>query len=411
MGRMTASIPAQRIRAEREARGWSQRDAVRRLRMLSPGSLPSDDSLVRSWKKWEAGDHLPDGFYRPLIAELFGTVTAAMFPEPPAPAPGSLLLTATGMSTTEIIARVRGSSIDTATLEGLRITADQLCCEYPYMPSEQLATEGRQWLRRITALLEQSLTLTQHREVLSLAGLVALLVGCVENDMGNRRAAEATRRSALALGTEADDRRVVGWAHEMSAWFSLTDADYPGVIAAAEAGIAAAGDRDVSVQLLAQRAKAFARVGDRRGLEIALDTGRQLLERQSYPDDLSHQFVFDPAKWDFYAMDCYRHSGQDDLARTYADEVLRVGTSADGQVRTPMRNAEAHVTLAIVAAREGDLASAVSHGEQALLGERKSLPTLLMVSQELAAVIRNRWPSHPDTEEYIGHLRHVAQAH
>ena len=110
-------------------------------------------------------------------------------------------------------------------------------------------------------------------------------------------------------------------------------------------------------------------------------------------------------------MDCYRHSGQDDLARTYAEEVLRVGTSADGQVRTPMRNAEAHVTLAVVAAREGDLTSAIGYGEQALGGERKSLPTLLMVSQELAALIRSRWPSHPDTEEYIGHLRHVAQAH
>jgi hypothetical protein len=208
MGRMTASVPAQRMRAERAARGWSQREAARRLRMLSPASLPGEESLVRSWKNWEAGDHLPDGFCRPLIAELFGTVTAAMFPEPPA-APGrTALLAATGMSTMEIIARVRSSSVDPATLEGLRITADQLCCQYPHVPSAQLAIEGQQWLRRITTLLERSLTRSQHREVRCLAGLVALLVGCVQNDMGNRGAAEAARRSALALGTEADDRRV-----------------------------------------------------------------------------------------------------------------------------------------------------------------------------------------------------------
>jgi transcriptional regulator with XRE-family HTH domain len=407
MGRMTASVPAQRMRAEREARGWSQRDAVRHLRMLSPDRLPSDESLVRSWKKWEAGDHLPDGFYRPLIARLFGTVTAAIFPEPPAQQP-TALLTATGMSTMEIVSRVRASAVDSATLEGLRITADQLCCEYPYMPGAQLVTEGRQWLRRITALLQGSLTLPQHREVLSLAGLVALLVGCVENDMGDRRAAEATRRSALALGTEADDRRVMGWAHEMSAWFSLTDGDYPGVIAAADAGIAAAADRDVSVQLRAQQAKAFARVGDRRNLELTLDAGRQLLERQPYPEDLSHHFVIDPAKWDFYTMDCYRQSGQDDLARTYAEEVLRTGTGPDGQDRSPMRSAEAHVTLAVVSARGGDLTSALSHGEQALGGERKSLPSLLMVSQELAAVVRAQWPRSTDAAEYVGHLRQLA---
>jgi tetratricopeptide (TPR) repeat protein len=410
MGRMTASLPAQRIRAEREARSWSQRDAVRHLRMHSPAELPSDDAMLRTWKKWEAGDHLPADFYRPLIAAMFGTVTAAMFPEPPAPAADSALLAASGMSTMEIVAAVRRSSVDSATLDALRITADRLCCEYPFMPSAQLALEGRQWLRRITTLLEGSLTLAQHREVLALAGLVALLVGCVENDMGQRRAAEATRRSALSLGTEADDRRVIGWAHEMSAWFSLTDGDYPGVIAAAGEGIAAAGDRDVSVQLMAQQAKAYARVGDRRQLEVTLDRGRRLLEAQPYPDDLAHHFVVDPAKWDFYAMDCYRLSGQDDLARAYAEEVIRNGTGADGIELAPMRNAEARVTLAVTAARDGDLDDAVSYGTQALAGDRKSLPSLLMCSQEVAAEVRRRWPSDPGAQDYLDQLRQVAAA-
>jgi transcriptional regulator with XRE-family HTH domain len=407
MGRMTASLPAQRMRAEREARGWSQRETVRRLRMHSPDKLPAEESLLRSWKKWEAGDHLPDGFYRPLIAEMFGTVTAAMFPEPPRRT-ADPQLSAAGLSTLEILARVRSSSVDDATLEGLRITADQLCCEYPFMPSDQLVIEGRQWLRQITTLLEHSLTLRQHREVLSLAGLVALLVGCVENDMGDRRSAEATRRSALSLGTEADDRRVIGWAQEMAAWFRLTDGDYPGVIAAADAGIDAAGDRDVSVQLMAQKAKAYARVGDRRHLELTLDAGRRLLEHQPYPEDLAHHFVVDPVKWDFYAMDCYRLSGQNQLARTYAEEVIRCGTRADGSEIQPMRNAEARVTLGVVAARAGDLAEAVSYGELALDGDRKSLPSLLMVSQELAAEVRKRYPRESAATDYLGHLRQIA---
>jgi transcriptional regulator with XRE-family HTH domain len=398
------------MRAEREARGWSQRDAARRLRMHTTEPLPADESLIRSWKKWEAGDHLPDSFYRPLIAEMFGTVTAAMFPEPLVKLADPALLTASGMTTMEIVARIRSSSVDNAMLEGLRITADQLCCEYPFMPSAQLVVEGRAWLRRITTLLEHGLTLAQHREVLSLAGLVALLVGCVENDMGDRRAAEATRRSALSLGSEADDRRVIGWAHEMSAWFSLTEGDYPGVLAAASAGIEAAGERDVSVQLLAQKAKAYARVGDRRNLEVSLDQGRRLLERQPYPDDLSHHFVVDPGKWDFYAMDCYRLSGQDDLARTAAEEVIRSGTAPDGHERLPMRNAEARVTLAVVAARDGDLPTAIAYGEQALAGDRHSLPTLLMISQEVAAEVRRRWPADPETETYVSHLRQIATA-
>ena len=111
------------------------------LRMHSPEELPSEDSLIRSWKKWEAGNHLPDGFYRPLIAALFGTVTAAMFPEPPR-RPDAALLDAGAMSTMEIIARVRRSSVDAATLDALRITADQLCCEYPPCPVPSSQSKG-----------------------------------------------------------------------------------------------------------------------------------------------------------------------------------------------------------------------------------------------------------------------------
>ncbi len=403
----SAMTAANRLKAERAARGMSQRDAVRRLRMHSTEELPSEESLIRNWKKWEAGDHLPDAFYRPIIARMFGTVTAALFPEPN-PTRNAAILAASGMSTMEIVSRVRSSSIDNATLDALRITADQLCSEYAYMPSDQLRIEGQQWLRRITGLLDQRLTLPQHREVLSLAGLVALLVGCVENDGGDRRSAEATRRSALSLATEADDRRVMGWAHEMSAWFSLTDGDYPGVIAAADRGIAAAGDRDVSVQLIAQKAKAYARVNDNRLVTITLEEGRQLLEKQPYPEDINHHFVVDPAKWDFYAMDCYRVSGQDELARTYADEVLRASTDPSGHERAPMRGAEARITLAVAAAREGDLSTAIDLGERALKGDRKSIPSLIMVSQDLEHEVIKRYPNEPDTREYLDHLRALA---
>ena len=47
--------------------------------------------------------------------------------------------------------------------------ADRLCSEYPFMPADQLLIEGRSWLRRITQLQGQRLTLKQHREILVLA--------------------------------------------------------------------------------------------------------------------------------------------------------------------------------------------------------------------------------------------------
>ncbi|WP_243704956.1 hypothetical protein [Micromonospora sp. KC723] len=119
--------------------------------------------------------------------------------------------------------------------------------------------------------------------MLTLAGWIALLVGCVEYDMGQRRAAEGTRKAALSLGEEAGNAAVAAWAYEMRAWYALTQGDYRGVIAAAEAGEASAASDGAAVQLAAQQAKAWARLGDRRQVEAALDRGRRLLESLPYP--------------------------------------------------------------------------------------------------------------------------------
>ncbi|QKV92294.1 XRE family transcriptional regulator [Streptomyces sp. NA02950] len=400
---------ARRIAAERMARDWSQLDAVKAMRAHASTELPADDSMVRQWKRWESGA-MPGEFYRPIIAATFGTVTHALFPAPSRRNGDAEILVASGMETLEIVSRLNRSDVDNATLDALRMTTDRLCSEYPHLPSEQLLLEGRQWLKRVVDLTSKNLTLAQHREVLALSGWLALLVGCVEYDSGDRHAAESTRRAALSLATESDHAEVAGWAHEMRAWFALTTGDYRGVIAAAQAGAERAGNHSVAVQLAAQEAKAWARLGDRRQTEVALDRGRRLLEGMPHPDNLDHHFVVDPAKFDFYAMDCYRLVGEDKLARTLADEVLRTGTDFDGTERSPMRNAEARVTLGVTAAREGDLEQALIHGERALQGERQSVPSLIMTSRELAAVVKKRYATEPAAQEYLSHLRDLGQA-
>lgn len=399
---------ARRLRAERAARDWSQADAVRALRAHSEQPLPSDEGLVRNWKRWESGATEPDAFYKPLIARTFGTVTASLFGDQrrlrDAP-----ILAATGMDTVELVARLRASDLTTGTLDAVRMTIERLCAEYRDAPPERLRVEGLEWLSRLTGILDQRLTLGQHREVLALAGWVALLTGCVEYDMGERQAAEATRKAALSLGQEAGHAEIVAWAHEMRAWYALTQGDHRGVIAAADLGQHAAPRAGVAVQLAGQKAKAWVRMGDRREVDAALDHGRTLLESLPYPDNLANHFVVDPAKFDFYAMDCYRILGADRLAEAYARQVIADGTAADGSERTPMRNAEARVTLAVVAARDGDVSQAVQLGHDALTAERKSLPSLLMCSRELATVLRDRYSTRPDVAHYLDELRTLAR--
>jgi tetratricopeptide (TPR) repeat protein len=398
-------IWARRIRAERTARGWSQADAVRALRAHGGDAMVGHSALLRNWKRWESGETEPDEFDKPLIARTYGTVTAALFPRPGRRDADAELLSGSGLDTVELLARLRASDVCPSTLDALRITTDRLCSEYPYTNCEQLRAEGQTWLRRITSLLDHRLTLPQHREVLTLAGWVALVLGCVEYDMGRRQAAEATRKAALSLGDEAHNSDILGWAHELRAWYALTQGDYRGVLAAAEAGFAVAPDGSVAVQLAAQRARVWARLGDRRQVEVALDQGRTLLEGLPHPEDLDHHFVVDPSKFDFYAMDCYRLLGENGLAQMYADEVIRSCTDFDGTERKPMRNAQARITLGVVAARNGDLDAALSLGRAALAADRQSLPSLLMNSRELVEVLQQQYRDESATTEYLDQVR------
>jgi hypothetical protein len=261
---VTADRPAwaRRLTNEREARGWSQGQAVRALKANATTDETihaNDQSLLRQWKRWEDGEVEPGDFYKPIIARMFGTVTHAFFPVPSRRDPDSVLAVA-GMDTLELVNRIQRSDLDGATLDALRIMADRLCSEYPFMPSDQLLLEGRAWLRRITEFHGQRVTLSQHREVLVLAGWIALLIACVEYDTGNRQAAETTRQAALSLATEADHAEIKGWAHEIRAWISLTSGNYHGVVTAAEAGKESAPHYNVAVQLAAQEAKSWTRM-------------------------------------------------------------------------------------------------------------------------------------------------------
>jgi hypothetical protein len=225
-----------------------------------------------------------EGWPQPVIAATFGTVTHAIFPSPPKRDADSDVLAMSGMDTLELVSRLQRSDLDQATLDGLRIMADRLCSEYPFMPSDQLLLEGRAWLRRMTTLQGQRLTLAQHREILVQTGWITLLIVCVEHDTGNRSAAETTRQAALSLGTEAEHAEIQAWAHEIRAWMALTTGDYHGVVAAARAGTDAAPRHSVAVQLAGQEAKAWARIGDRCQTEVASDRGRRLLDALPYPE-------------------------------------------------------------------------------------------------------------------------------
>ena len=83
----------QRLRADREARGMSQRQAVREFIHHADHYVPSDfESVLTSWKRWERGGvGVPAPENQRAIAAMFGTAVDAYFgPTSPVESPPRL---------------------------------------------------------------------------------------------------------------------------------------------------------------------------------------------------------------------------------------------------------------------------------------------------------------------------------
>jgi hypothetical protein len=65
-------LTAEDIRRQRALAGWSIADACRELKRRSADPLPAVDSLVRMWKRWEAGT-APNRRYQRQLAALFAS--------------------------------------------------------------------------------------------------------------------------------------------------------------------------------------------------------------------------------------------------------------------------------------------------------------------------------------------------
>jgi hypothetical protein len=311
---------------------------------------------------------------------------------------------------TELAQRLGYSEVGPITIQLLTSTVSRLCSDYGREPVHLLHPVIREWIKQITVAMDKRATLAEHRELLVSAGWLFLLGGCVEYDMGWNGPADASRIAALQIGRETGHGEIQAWAWEMAAWFALTQGRTEEVAAYVDMGQRVGGSHSVVVQLDAQHAKASARMGDQNQVNTALDSGYTKLSRMPRPDNPRNHFVVDPDKWDFYAMDAYRLLGDDARATAHAQEVLRLGQGGDGRELAPMRMAEARLTLGVSAARVGELEEAVAVGETAFNAQRKSMPTLLMVGNELKRELVTRYPSEAPTVDYCEKLAELKRA-
>lgn len=302
--------------------------------------------------------------------------------------------------TVELLERIKATDTSTTTIEALQNSVEDLCCQYATGDPLQLRNEGHEWLREIRRMIQGPIGLRAHQELLVSAGWLALLIGCLEYDLGMRASAEATRTMASHLSIEAGAPEIAGWALEIKAWTALTQGRYRDVLDAVDEGHYLAAGHNVAVQLLSQKAKALGRLGDVQGVRNALDEGATILQQFDKPARPDNHFAIDLPKWQFYAMDAYSQAQDFELATEYAHEVIKLGTTPQGVEISPMRNLEARLVLAITAVKRGDLEQAVELADRAMSTSRKSIPSLLMFAGELSGELQQRFPNEAATKNF-----------
>jgi tetratricopeptide (TPR) repeat protein len=295
----------------------------------------------------------------------------------------------------DLTRKIHCTGIGRDTIEALTVTTEQLCCEYPFRPAGELRADARYQLEYVQQLLQGPTRLAEHRELLVIAGWLALLIGCLNFDLGLARHAETARSAAFHLGREAGHGEIVAWSFEMSAWFAITQGRLRSVPGYAEAGINTAPHASVASQLAAQAAKAYARMGNRNEVRRALDQAARLLGDHQHPSRLKNHFVIDPTKWNLFAMDCYRIARDDARAAENAQEILRFSARPDGTDCSPMRASEARLTLSIVSVRDGDIDGAMEWARKAFTTNRRSINTLSTLVGELYHEARTHYGNDP----------------
>jgi transcriptional regulator with XRE-family HTH domain len=376
-------------------------DALRRLRAES-GLTQGELAKLANWSqsqvsRAEQGQFVPDDATVERLDRALGAEDKLINAYNGAKTP-TTELTMNGrdpLAFSDLMRKIHRTDVGRDTIDQLNVITEQLCCEYVTRPPEDVRADAHYQLEYVQRLLEGPTRLTDHRELLVIAGWLSLLIGCVNYDLGLARHVEAARNAAYQLGREAGHGEIVAWSYEMSAWFALTQGRYRSMPDYVEAGIAAAPHASVAVQLAAQAAKAYARMGDLSNVRRSLDQGAQLLTAHEHPSRPENHFVIDPTKWDFYAMDCYRIVGEDRRASEQAGEVLRLSERPDGTDRSPMRATEARLTMSIVAVRNGDIDGATEWARKAYNANRRSVNTLSMVTEELHHEARHRFGDDP----------------
>ncbi|MFJ6752547.1 hypothetical protein ACIQNI_30825 [Streptomyces sp. NPDC091266] len=386
----------------------------------------------RTFDRWMAGElrGMPQRVTRAILEHLFQQPVALLFATPegaeqiaaaaevePAGAPRSqpAVVRSAGtfddplavISQTELLTQ---SSTGTAVLDHFRGEILGIVDRYETQGPQALAGQARSLHGQLSARLHGRQHLpTVHVELFRLTGQAAGLLAYMAVNAGAKPAvAEAYCAQAETLAEHIGDTQLQMWAAGTRSLSLYYQQRYAEADAAAAAGVDLAPNNDQAIRLLVNgRARALARLGNRRGAERAIGRALDLSEQQqSLPTGITSCISFAPYS----------------LARTLANEITaRLSLGDTGEVfscaeqidglieESDSEWSRALVRLDVAAAllqhKQPEVEHAMALGRSALhAGTTAPITSVWQRANELYEKA-GRWHTEPDVGDYAEELR------
>ncbi len=287
-----------------------------------------------------------------------------------------------------LLNRLGQSDLDDDSVDRIAAEVERICTAYSTADPADLSEQTQAQLREIDRMLDQRLGLGQQRALFEAVGWLALVLAALSYDQGDTGGAEQSRQLALRIGEQLDSTSILGWAHETDVWTSVATGDWAAAVHKADTGLAVSGEDDptgVGIQLALQRAQAAAQLQDTELMRESLKIAERLLNDYAPPPNPQHHFRFDHAKYHLRKMRILLVIGDDDEAEPIARRLLEEAKGSSKESAHPMRTSEILITLALTAARRGEIAEAVELANKALDISRRSTISLRQLTAGLAA--------------------------
>ncbi|MBT2400588.1 helix-turn-helix transcriptional regulator [Streptomyces sp. ISL-100] len=361
-------------------------------------------------QRWEKGDHGPQPWQRPKIAQALGVTAkeldALLTPDayaPQQPANGWLAVTAPAtddeFEAFELARRVGASDVGSETLDRLERAFDELAMKYPVSPPQALLERVRKHSAYVAHLMDARMTLGEQRRLFVVGGWFQLLGATLHIDLNQEHAATARLQSAATLAQHAEHSEIQAWCYETDAWRVLTDGEYGRALELSQVAqkLAPVGS-SVAIQATAQEGRARARLGETKETYVAIERVQRMSAALVPRKGTEHHYQYDPGKSLAYTATTLAWIG-DPAAETYAREVIARLAPADDIHKWPRRVASANIDLALALLGGDRLDEACNAAQRAIMSGRIVPSNHWRALEVVKAVETRQLPEAPDLRE------------